>query len=279
MNSLRAFIYKSIPKSWRKNLGGSKLLKPIRDSFFRTRSGFRELQVPILKKYGTYKVKFQFVGSIQIASKAKERGIETTLLRNTLALLKAQKNRPTNDYIIADVGTNFGFLSLVWANSVCQQGKVYSFEPHPTIFKSFKKAIALNNLEAIITANNVAVGKEEGSVSISLASTTSNTKKGEVTDVQLKETTTVPMICLDHYFKEMDRLDLIKIDVDGIELQILQGASSILDKLRPIVVVEMNGDKAICNYLQQKRYTLLDMNLKAFDLKETLPLNIFCIPN
>tara|TARA_R100000935_G_scaffold1517_1_gene4888 strand:+ start:69776 stop:70615 length:840 start_codon:yes stop_codon:yes gene_type:complete len=279
VNNLRALIYRVIPKSWHKSLGGSKLLKPLRDSFFRTKTGYRELQVAVEKKYDSYEVVFEFVSSIQIATKAKERGIETKLLRNTLEVLKAYKFREKDDFNIADVGANFGFLSLVWAMSVCRQGKVYSFEPHPGIFKSFKKSIVLNNLGTIVCPNNFAVGKKEGFVDISLASTTSNTKKGEVTKGQLKAMATIEMVCLDDYFKNTDRLDLIKIDVDGIELQILQGASAILDRLRPIVVVETNGDTSICNFLQQKNYTLLDMSLNSFILEETLPLNVFCIPN
>ncbi len=277
MNSIRAYIYKIIPKSWRKALGKSKLLKPIREFFFRNQSGYREIVVAISKVYGSYDVVFKFVSSIQIASKAKEGGIETKLLRNTIQLLKAYKHSDIDDYVVADVGANFGFLSLVWAQSVCRVGKVYSFEPHPNLFQTFCKSIELNDLNSVIIPNNLAVGKIPGSVAISMASTTSNTDKTLLEKHQLRSEKNVEMIVLDHYFKDFKRLDLIKIDVDGIELDILEGAEKILKKLKPIFVVETNGDRTICDFFERNGYTMLDMNLSPFDVKKALPLNIFCI--
>ncbi|RDK84823.1 FkbM family methyltransferase [Marinirhabdus gelatinilytica] len=279
MNKLRAYIYNIIPKKYRNSLGKSKVLKPLRDVFFRTKSGFRELQVPVEKCYGKYEVSFQFVSSIQIATKAKKKGIETRLLNNSIRILQQSRPRLANDYIIADVGANFGYLSLVWSQTVCNQGKVYAFEPHPNLFAAIQKSIAVNKLENSITPTNVAVGKQKGSIAISLASTTSNTKEGEVGEAQLKSKATIQMITIDEYFMDFERLDFIKIDVDGIELDILQGAEEILARLKPIVVVETNGNTDLLEFFNQRNYTILNMELNTFDMQKELPLNIFCVPN
>ncbi len=279
MNKLRAYLYKIIPEKYKKSLGKSKLLKPIRESFFRKKSGFRELQVLVKKQYGNYTASFQFISSIQIATKAQERGIETKLLNSSIKILQQHKPSAADDYVIADVGANFGFLSLVWAQTISQNGKVYSFEPHPNIFKTIEKSIALNSLNAKIIPTHVAVGKQKGTIEISLASTTSNTKKGEVGAAQLKSKAVIEMITLDDYFIDFKRLDFIKIDVDGIELDILEGAEKILNRLQPIVVVETNKNIKLYDFFNSRNYTILNMELKPFDVNEKLPLNIFCVPN
>lgn len=279
MNKYRAYIYNIIPKQFRKSLGRSKLLKPLRDYFFRNKQGFRELQVPIHKSYGDYKTSFTFVSSIQIATKAKERGIETKVLNNTLTLLKQQKPRQIDDYVIADIGANFGFLSLIWAQTVAARGRVFSFEPHPKVYAAFNKSVTINKLDAVISAHNLAVGKKLGSIDVLLANTTSNTKKSEIAGGQIRGSVTVEMNTIDNFFKNKERLDLLKIDVDGIELDILKGAKNTLNRLKPILVVETNGDYAIYKFLQEQNYSILNMKLQHYDPKEVLPLNIFCIPN
>ena len=277
MNSIRAHIYNWVPKTWRRRLGKSKMLKPLRDLFFRSKTGFREHTVTVNRNYEGYAVSFQFVSGIQIAVKAETKGLENTLLRNSIKLLKEFKPREGDDYYIADVGANFGYLSLVWSQSVAKNGTITAFEPHPKIANSLQKSIAKNGSSSIIDLHNVAVGKEKGSVEISLLSTTSNTDKEVIGENQSASVARIEMVTLDDFFSTADRLDMIKIDVDGIELQILEGAANVLKHLRPIVIVEANGNFKILEFLVDMNYTLLDMNLRPF-AKDRLPPNIFCIP-
>lgn len=278
MSNLRAYIYKKVPKKWRRRLGKMAWLKPMRDVFFRTPDGYREHTSLISKTYHEFEVQFKFVSSIQIATKAQERGMETTLLKNSMTLLRDVKPMATNNYVVVDVGANFGFLSLVWSKTLCSQGAVFSFEPHPNVHHSFSQSIQLNN-SSNITLEPYAVGKTPGQVEISFANTTSNTLESEAKKRAKKEQATVTMTSLDAYCKDFKQLDLIKIDVDGIELAILEGASEILEKLRPIVIVETNGNKEICDYFFAKSYRIFNMKLEEIKTSTTLPLNVFCIPN
>ena len=278
MSDLRTYLYNLFPKSMRNKLGKSKILKPLRDTFFRKKGAYREVKSNVKRQYLSYNVEFSFFASIQVALKAKERGIENTLLRHSIELLKKRRSG-NNDYSVFDVGTNFGYLSLVWANSVCENGKVYGFEPHPNLHKSFTNSVNSNQLNNQIVPVNVAVGNSEGTLNINLVSTTSNINT--INDENQKtKSKKVDIITLDNYVKKnnIDKCDLIKIDVDGIELDILTGSEKMIRKFQPIIIVETNNDFEIIDFFKQINYKILNMKLEPIKDKE-LPLNIFCVPS
>ena len=81
---------------------------------------------------------FKFNASIQIASKARHSGIESKLLLNSISLFGSHASSLT----ILDIGANFGYLSLVWSQSLCKDGgHVYSFEPNINVFNTFKGSL------------------------------------------------------------------------------------------------------------------------------------------
>jgi len=278
MYNFRIIFYKLFPKGLRNKMGKSRMLKPFRDTFFRKKGTYREIKSNIKRQYLNYNVEFEIFASIQVALKAKERGIENTLLRYSIELLKKRRNG-NDDYTVFDVGTNFGYLSLVWANSVCENGKVYSFEPHPNLYKSFINSINSNQLNDRIVPENVAIGNYEGTLDINLVSTTANINA--INDKNQKtKSKKVDIITLDNYVEKNDinKCDLIKIDVDGIELEILKGSEKMIRKFQPVVIVETNNDFEIIDFFKQINYKILNMKLEPIIDKE-LPLNIFCIPS
>ncbi len=280
MNRFRTLVYNIFSPKVRKKLGKSKILKPFRDLFFRKNGSYRETSSKVKRQYLDYLVEFTFFASIQVAAKAKERGMENTLLRHSIQLLKTYKKRKKNDYMVFDVGTNFGYLSLVWAKTVCQQGKVYSFEPHPMLFKSYLKSINSNKLDTCVVPENLAIGNDLTEIEVNILSTTANVLN-DFTDQKLEKKCLVEMITLDSYVKKNNliRCDLIKIDVDGIELDILNGAKVIIKKFQPILIIETNNDTRIIEFVKNLDYRILDMKLNRYKENTDLPLNIFCVPN
>lgn len=276
INKIILSLYQTLPPKIRNGIGQSVLLKPLRDFFLRSKGSFRETKVLVNRDYLDYKVNFYFFASMKIASKAAKSGIENTLLRNSINLLKEYKT-VENDAVILDVGANFGFLSLVWANSISQNGKVIAFEPNISVHNSFKNSIHANNLESTIHLKNLAVGNNDGSIELFLSSTTSNILQA---GMQHNNKTTIEMVSLDSFSKRNNiaRCDLVKIDVDGIELDILMGATNLLEKCKPIFIVETNGEKRIIDFFHQHEYQILDMELNLFQSGKQLPPNIFCIP-
>jgi len=119
--------------------------------------------------------------------------------------------------LIFDCGAHQGYTSLMFSNWTGARGKVHSFEPHPGNFDILCENIRLNN-SLNIFPYNVALGNQDG---ICYMSPKSNSKVvNRENGVQTK------MIHLDHYvdFKP----NFIKIDVEGFEMKVLQGASKIL---------------------------------------------------
>ena len=125
---------------------------------------------------------------------------------------------------------------------------------------------------------NVAVGNEIGTIGINLLSTSSNILNlGRKNRDEKKEN--IDIITLDYYIKNhnITRCDLVKIDVDGIEFEILKGSIELIKKLNPIFVVETNRDTRIIDFFIEQDYTVLNMKLSPI-AKGEMPLNIFCIP-
>jgi|GEM_PF-1972554 FkbM family methyltransferase len=269
-------LYDWIPKRTQNILGKSEILRPMRNLILRPQGVFREISVWIERSYLEYPVSFKFYASLKVASKAKKSGIENTLLRNAITLVKKHKG-PSNKAVIFDVGANFGYLSLVWAKSIAQNGRIIAFEPNLNVHNSFKNSIRANNLNSIIELQNFAVGKKEGNIQLFLSSTTSNILRSNIQD---EHSTSIEMVSLDAFTKGngIEHCDLVKIDVDGIELDILRGATHLIKKCKPIFIVETNGDKRILDFFYQYEYQILDMELNPFQIKNQLPANIFCIP-
>lgn len=276
LNQILVKIYSTVPLSVKRYLGQSKFLKPIRDALLRNKRNYLEALGKIRRDYGNYPVDFWFYSDPQNVSKAKKNGIESTLLNNSIVLINKYKGYK-NDCVVLDIGANFGFLSLVWAHSLCKNnGRIFAFEPSPNLYGTFLKSTTKNKLTSVITVENCAVGSEDKTIELYLSNTTSNTLKLNAS----AQAISIEMISVDTYLKKnnIERCDLVKIDVDGIELDILNGCIRTIEKLKPIFIVETNEDIKIVEFFMKRNYKILDMRLKEYQRGTVLPLNIFCIP-
>lgn len=276
MNHLLIKIYRYIPPTFTSWLGKKQSLKNIRDYVLKSNGRYKEGDVYIERNYLNYLCKFRFYASIKDASKAKNSGIENTLLLNSFKLMKSYKKH-TNNLVVIDVGANFGYLSLVWATTVCKNnGSVISFEPNVNVCRTFKKSIVINSLEDIVTLNHLAVGSENKDIKLYLENTTSNVLTSEGN----KNAEVVEMVTLDSYLDKnnLNQCDMIKIDVDGIELDILKGSVGLIKRFAPVFIVETNTDPRIVDFFNQHNYEIFDMKLNPLHTSESLPSNIFCVP-
>lgn len=217
---------------------------------------------------GEYQAVFYFYAPVPIAIKAKERGIENTLLRISWKLLSNIAQEA--ELNIVDVGANYGFLSLVYASWLKEgRGQVFSFEPHPQIARILRKSIRKNRFNNI-QLFNVAVGREEKEIEIGLMENTANVLLSSGKKAK------VPQLTLDRVF-EKTKIHLIKIDVDGYEMEVLEGATKVIRQFAPIIIAELNGDTKIVDFLLQFGYDTFDMNLERIDVSQ-LPPNVIAVP-
>lgn len=157
------------------------------------------------------------------------------------------------DAIIFDVGANIGVTTLAFA-SIATEGCVFSFEPLAGSFRYLEQNIAANRAESArfgrVEAMNVACGASSGLArmyedNFSAASFLINDKAGDpaLPGVEVK------IVRLDDVAKvqRIERLDFVKIDVEGFELDVLAGMQEVLSRFRPIVCLEFNSFCLIAN--------------------------------
>jgi FkbM family methyltransferase len=142
-----------------------------------------------------------------------------------------------------DVGANVGLYSVPASKKV-QGGKVFAFEPTPWTYQVLLENIRLNNLKNVC-AERFAVGDAEGEAVLKLnvagkeGLNTIGRPAHEFSDIQGSER--VPITRLDDFVDRysIQRVDVLKIDVEGAELLVLRGAQRLLRRPdAPLIVYE-----------------------------------------
>ncbi len=267
MEHITRFAYKILPKPVLDVLGRAHILRKWRDRILRP--GGKPLIATEQVKWGNGT--FLFRSPLKLSVKAKRQGIESTLLRASLTLLAKLE---TKQITIIDVGANYGFVSLALHSNLGPDSRIYAFEPHPQVYKEFSNSIDANHFSGIV-AENLAVGGIDSEIVLNLCNETAN-----VLDIYNTESRQVRVMqtTLDNYAAENGiNCDFVKIDVDGYEMNVLQGMTEMLVKTRPIIVIETNGERSILDWMQNKNYQLYDMKLDP--LGPDIPPNVFCLPN
>ncbi|GAB4455293.1 MAG: hypothetical protein OHK0029_11170 [Armatimonadaceae bacterium] len=156
-----------------------------------------------------------------------------------------------NNSVVLDVGANVGFYSIPFGRALCTlNGRVFAFEPVPSNFDRLKQAVYDNSLVEIVTLEPIALGDKRGVIEMHLE-TENNASTGNA--VILNDSirkiagwgetnASAEVYTLDEYAEQMDipSCKLIKIDIEGAEMNFLTGASGFIRRHRPIVFGEFN---------------------------------------
>jgi len=175
------------------------------------------------------------------------------------------------DFMV-DVGTHFGYEALLASQLVGKNGSVVCFEPHPDTFKIARK----NLTESNIAVNNMAVGSADGHIKMlnndvsqsAFNSISASSDDGASIDV--------PLVSLDSFFKERkQKINFIKCDVEGFEMEVLKGAINVIEQDKPVLVLEAempeNGERVrareFAAFLNPYSYRAFNFGLQGSDLK------------
>jgi FkbM family methyltransferase len=155
--------------------------------------------------------------------------------------------------VVAEVGANIGAHTLRLAQLVGARGRVYAFEPLRVVFQTLCANMALNSITNVFCYQQ-GVGNHSGEL---LTPAVNYERIGNFGGIELGEdaawraggpavlTEAVPLVTLDHALAGVGRLRLLKIDVEGMELEVLQGARDLIRRARPVLYVENDRpDKA-----------------------------------
>ena len=145
--------------------------------------------------------------------------------------------------VFVDIGAHLGEYAILASMLVKPAGCVHAFEPRPDFFQSLETNLRLNKCENVWACAE-AVCKETGVADFELDPEPSKSAlQFKNTEARGHEVIQVRTITLDYYFShgDMARPNLIKIDVEGAELSVLQGARSLLAKPpseAPLIIFE-----------------------------------------
>ena len=159
-------------------------------------------------------------------------------LRDQKAEFEVIRQHIRHGDIVCDIGANKGSF-IYWLSRWVGDGRVVAFEPQPDLARALTevcRATGLGNVK--VEAKAVYSRSGDGELFLPSghqpgASLLPNAVQGESFT-----TLSVPTIALDDYFAASDRITLLKIDVEGAELDALKGAERILRQHAPLLVFE-----------------------------------------
>jgi FkbM family methyltransferase len=160
------------------------------------------------------------------------------------------KNHIRQTDICFDVGGNLGYFSLLMAR-LAVHGSVHVFEPIPINAALIKVNAELNGIQNMYV-NNLAIGDHRGSVEFSVSVDSAYSSMHATGRSTEQQSISVPMVTLDDYLSSasLNRVDVMKVDVEGAEALVVQGASFLGEPSRRPRIVLME---------------LFNENLSAFD--------------
>lgn len=144
-----------------------------------------------------------------------------------------------------DIGANIGYHTFRMARAVGKSGRVVAIEPTGWAFSKLQRNIALNTIPNIYPLKIALGDRDQGPVELRVRSSF----RLDASDLRTDEV--VPMYTLDAALREngVDRVDFLKMDVDGFEAKVIRGAQETLARDRPIMFFEVtpsamraNGD-------------------------------------
>jgi len=185
--------------------------------------------------------------------------------------LLAEHLRP--GMVFYDAGANIGFFSLLAARLVGETGRVFAFEPDPDIAARLREN-ARRNAFSWLTSVEAAVYSRGGAIQFERASQLDSPDRGtgRVTQAQRGANgntppgdATVNALTLDDFVQDHAQPDMLKIDVEGAEVEALRGARQLLHQRHPLILCELHSaecDAGVRAILAQVGYTVsqLDTN-------------------
>jgi FkbM family methyltransferase len=243
---------------WRRLLRFSR--KPRRQQYLslmtRLRSRFRMLPIPIRLPCGAW----YLVGDSEVDQRILHGGFE-----DAEALFFQHYLRP--GMTVLDIGAHHGFYSLTASKAVHPKGQIHSFEPSPRERAQLQRSLRLNRCTNVTIHSNalganpgkatlfLVQGEQDGCNSLRQPDGVSGTISVEVDVVPLDDLLNA---------QGMSKVDFIKMDVEGAELSVLQGASKFLNTSpRPVILAEVSDLRTkawgyhaseILTFLEQKGF-------------------------
>ena len=157
---------------------------------------------------------------------------------------------------VVEVGANIGSHTVHLAQIVGKDGVVWAFEPQRLVFQILAGNMAINSLSNVYCEQKC-VSDVKGKVNVPTLNVAEVNNWGGLSLENQQEGEPVDVITLDSL--ELPRCDFLKIDVEGMELQVLRGGETMIDAFRPIIYAEADREdknRELFSWLHKKGYSI-----------------------
>ncbi len=143
---------------------------------------------------------------------------------------------------VLDIGAHVGQYTLIAAADVGSAGRVHAFEPNPGTFRRLSANISRNSFQHV-RAHQVALSNTPGETTLFIPQHDNAGESSLQSCVEDSTSTKIRSITADEWAPTADlgtrpRVDVIKLDVQGFETRVIEGASGLIARFRPTVVCE-----------------------------------------
>ena len=145
--------------------------------------------------------------------------------------------------ICIDIGSNIGYYALLESKKIGKNGNVLAIEPSPENFSTLVYNIKLQN-DQNINAFNFAIGDKNDEIEFLIGKKSNWSKVKDENDIIESEDKIIkiPLKTLNSFVKDnqLEKIDLLRMDVEGYENNIIDGAIEVLTKFKPKIMVEIH---------------------------------------
>ncbi len=195
---------------------------------------------------------------------------------------------------ILDVGANIGQTALNIRKNQLKKGivpAIYAFEPFPDTFEKLSRNVEKNNAQKEIHCISLGVGSAAGVLPM-IKHSEANSGGYRISPVQVRDSINIQVVTIDAFVEQQNiqKLDFIKIDVEGFEMEVLKGAKKTIQQFRPVLFFEYSVENILAQNgnIEEALNQILDNNYKIStkeglsDLKSILSLkdqtDLICTP-
>jgi FkbM family methyltransferase len=141
----------------------------------------------------------------------------------------------STDMVAFDLGANIGYVTLLMARNVGSAGRVYAVEPSPRNFEILKKNIEINNYTNRVDIYQMAISSSNGEAQFNLSG--ASNLHSFVRSVHSEHEINVRTVTLDEFFKDKLVPNFIKMDIEGAEVEALEGMLEILKRRQDVMKI------------------------------------------
>jgi FkbM family methyltransferase len=139
--------------------------------------------------------------------------------------------------VVIDAGANYGYHAITLAKRRADCQCIHAIEPHPANYARLMHHVAANKLTSLVKCHRLAVAEKVGRCAMTLSP--SNTGHARIVSESDQGDTSITT--LDSFASQvgLDRLDALILDVEGFEERALLGAATVLERFRPMIMIEL----------------------------------------